>query len=76
MAATSQAWGLTVSRLRIAVATLIAVVWAYVIYRAANNPELTGLATVVTPVMLAPVGWLFMGERLRKQFDRKEPDEH
>lgn len=49
-------------RLQIATAVAITVVWVGVVYAAVTNPahpELITLATLVTPVMLLPAGWLF-----------------
>lgn len=64
------------SRLRIAIAALIAVIWAFVvIYATLADPAAVALAQLVTPVMLAAVGWLFASEYLHRRFDGKEPDD-
>lgn len=56
-----------VNRLRGPVATLVVILWTWVVYKAAGAPELIPLATVVTPIMGVVVGWLFAGEYLRKR---------
>jgi hypothetical protein len=55
-------------RLRIAVALTVTIVWATAVVMAfAVNPDLITLVTVVTPVMLAVVGWLYADEVLRRR---------
>jgi predicted MFS family arabinose efflux permease len=50
-------------RLRIAIAILVAVIWAAVVITAfaiaPTNPQMVTLATIVTPVMLSVVAGLF-----------------
>ena len=56
------------SRLRIAVATVVTVLWAAVVsYATFIDTATTSTAQLVTPVMLAVVGWLFAGEYLRRR---------
>lgn len=59
------------SLLRIGVAALLIVVWAIVVLVAtfSRDGALIGLATAITPVMLAPAGWLFAGEYLRQRLN-------
>jgi hypothetical protein len=55
-------------KLQIATAVAIVAVWASVVIAAVSNPgtpELVTLATVVTPVMLLPAGWLFAAPLIR-----------
>lgn len=61
------------SPLRIGVALLVTVVWAIVVLYAtfSRDAGLIGLATALTPIMLAPVGWLFAGEYLRKRLNSR-----
>lgn len=52
-------------RLRIVVALVVTVVWATGCVTALLfNPDAAGIVTVITPVMLAVVGWLFAQELL------------
>jgi hypothetical protein len=51
---------------------MIVIVWAFVvIWAAVKNPDLTTLVTVITPVMVGVVGWLYadavLGERVKKR---------
>jgi hypothetical protein len=59
------------SFLRMGAATLLILVWAVVVLVATfgRNGGLIGLATAITPVMLAPAGWLFAGEYLRQRLN-------
>lgn len=52
-------------------ATLLIVVWAVVVLVATfgHDEGLIGLATAITPVLLAPAGWLFAGEYLTKRLN-------
>lgn len=55
-------------RLRVSVALVIVIVWAFVVvYAAVRNPELTTLVTVITPVMIGVVGWLYADAVLRSK---------
>lgn len=45
---------------------VITMIWTTVIIATVLNPALVALATLVTPVMLAPVGWIFAGDALRQ----------
>lgn len=68
----------TKERLQFAFALGILAAWLFVIYGATRRPELIALASVVTPVMLLPAGWLFtdgyLRERRRRR-GRKDNDE-
>lgn len=61
------------SRLRMAIAVVITAVWTAAAISALANPQLVGLVTVITPVMLAVVSWLFTAELLarRNGIDRR-----
>ena len=57
-------------RLQLGIAVAITVVWAGVVIAAVStpaNPGLVTLATLVTPVMLLPAGWLFAAPVLRQR---------
>jgi hypothetical protein len=56
-------------RVRIAVAVVVTGVWALgcVVAFLSRDPGLIGLASVITPVMLAVVGWLFTQEYLDRR---------
>jgi hypothetical protein len=59
--------------LRYAVAVVVTLVWAAAVVTAfAFNPDLITLVTVVTPVMLAVVGWLYADEVLRRRRHAKD----
>lgn len=59
------------SALRMSAAVLLILVWATVVLYATFSRDggLIGLATAITPVMLAPAGWLFAGEYLRQRLN-------
>jgi hypothetical protein len=56
-------------RVRISVAVVVTGVWALgcVLSFVSRDPGLIGLAGVITPVMLAVVGWLFTQEILDRR---------
>lgn len=62
-------------RLQFLFAVAILVLWMLVVFRATLHPELVGLATVITPVMLLPAGWLFTDGYLRSRQRRREEDD-
>lgn len=66
-------------KLQIATAVAITVVWVGVVYAAVKSPEypeLVTLATLVTPVMLLPAGWLFAAPVLRsRRANGRRPDQ-
>jgi uncharacterized membrane protein YkvI len=66
MAATNGSEAKAMYWLRIVEAVVILAVWALVVNSARRNPELTTLATVITPVMLIPAGALFRSGTRRK----------
>lgn len=56
-------------------AAVIVGLWCAVVGFAIHRPELIGLATVVTPVVLIPVGFLFAAgikDQIRKSVGRGE----
>lgn len=53
------------ARLQLVFAVAILVLWLFVCFEATRNSELIGLATVITPVILLPAGWLFTDGYLR-----------
>jgi hypothetical protein len=55
--------------LRVGVAVVIVGMWALVVNSARQNPDLTTLVTVITPVMLIPAGALFRSGTRRKDDD-------
>jgi len=62
------------NHVRIGVAIVVTVVWAMgCVVAFLVNPDLVGLATVITPVMLAVVGWLFAQEILDRSNGKKKP---
>jgi hypothetical protein len=67
-----------VTNIRVLVALVVTFVWASGCALAflSRDPALVGLATVITPVMLAVVGWLFAEEFLqrRRVVSRAEAD--
>jgi hypothetical protein len=57
-----------VSNARIVVAVVVTAIWALVVfYATVVDHSLLQIAQLVTPVMLAVVGWLFTNEFLRKR---------
>jgi hypothetical protein len=69
-----------VNKLRIIVATVVSSVWAGGCGMAfiSRDAGLIGLATVITPVMLGVVGWLFTLEMLdrKRRIDGHERTEY
>lgn len=53
-------------------AVTILLVWILVCYQATRKTELIPLATIVTPVMLLPAGWLFTDGYLRARRGQRE----
>lgn len=60
------------SRVQLSFAVAIFVVWAATVYGALRNPDLIGLATIVTPVVMVPVGFIF-AKGIRDQLRRGDP---
>lgn len=50
----------------------ILIVWILVCAAAVHDTKVIPLATVVTPVMLLPAGWLFTDGYLRARRDQRE----
>jgi ABC-type bacteriocin/lantibiotic exporter with double-glycine peptidase domain len=53
-------------------AWVITVVWVVVALAAVYNPDLVALATVVTPVMLLPAGWVFTDDYFRRRRQQRD----
>jgi hypothetical protein len=61
------------SNARIIVAVIVTAIWALVVfYATVIDHSLLQIAQLVTPVMLAVVGWLFTDEFLRKRTGAKD----
>lgn len=61
------------SRVQLAFASVLVALYVATVIAAISNPDLIGLATAVTPVVLVPVGAMFtkgIRDQLRK--DRKD----
>lgn len=59
-------------RLRIAVALVVTLVWAFgCVVAFVVDQALSGLAIAITPVMLSVVGWLFAQEILSRRRNGK-----
>lgn len=66
------------SRVQLFFAAVLVGLYCATVYAAIRNPELIGLATVVTPVVLLPVGYIFAAgitSQLRKSVERGEDRE-
>lgn len=59
-------------RLRFSFAVGIFAVWLLVCVASVRDTRLIPLATVVTPVMLLPAGWLFTDGYLRSRRGRRD----
>jgi hypothetical protein len=59
-------------RLRLSFALAILIVWVAVCAAAVRDTKVIPLATVVTPVMLLPAGWLFTDGYLRARRGQRE----
>lgn len=62
-------------RLQYVFAVAILIVWLVVVLRAAVDKDLIPLATIITPVMLLPGGWLFTDGYLRARRANREDDD-
>jgi hypothetical protein len=65
---------LTAERLQRAVAGGITTVWVIVVLAAVVNPDLVTLAGIITPVMLAPAGWLYTDVFIRSRRDLRDDE--
>lgn len=66
------------TRVQLFFAAVIVGLWCAVVGFAIHKPELIGLATVVTPVVLIPVGFLFAAgirDQIKRSVNRGESDE-
>lgn len=63
-------------RLQLIFALGILAVWLLVCVQATRKPELIPLATVITPVILLPAGWLFTDGYLRARRRRRIEEEN
>jgi hypothetical protein len=64
-------------RLQFTFALAILAAWLFVVFKATADPALVPLATVISPVILLPAGWLFTDGylRSRRRGRKKEDDE-
>jgi hypothetical protein len=62
-------------RLQYVFAVAILIVWLVVVLRAVIDKDLIPLATVITPVMLLPAGWLFTDGYLKARRANREDDD-
>lgn len=66
------------TRVQLFFAAVIVGLWCAVVGFSIHKPELIGLATVVTPVVLIPVGFLFAAgikDQIRKSVSRGEDND-
>jgi hypothetical protein len=62
-------------RLQYVFALAILIVWLVVVLRATADKDLIPLATIITPVILLPAGWLFTDGYLRARRANREEDD-
>lgn len=62
-------------RLQYVFAVVILLVWLLVVIRATIDKDLIPLATITTPVMLLPGGWLFTDGYLKARRANREDDD-